>query len=74
MSFSLIIPKLSTKGVYTLKGKVLNVEGLDSKGPYQLMDNTFIYLSAYSFVTGTSTLVFPLMERQRLRRKATTLK
>jgi len=35
MMMTLALPKLTTSGEYVLKGKVLNIEGLDSKGPYQ---------------------------------------
>jgi len=35
LKMSLAIPKLSTKGKYSLEGRVLNVDGLDSNGPYR---------------------------------------
>lgn len=35
MEMVMAIPKLSTMGSYILRGKVLNVEGLDSTGPYR---------------------------------------
>ena len=32
---TLDVPKLRTSGTYSLTGKVLNIEGLDSHGPYR---------------------------------------
>ena len=37
MEMVMAIPKLSAMGSYILRGKVLNVEGLDSTGPYRLV-------------------------------------
>eukprot|EP00092_Neocalanus_flemingeri_P088210 GFUD01111428.1.p1 GENE.GFUD01111428.1~~GFUD01111428.1.p1 ORF type:complete len:184 (+),score=54.83 GFUD01111428.1:50-601(+) len=35
IEMSLFVPKFSTNGNYTLEGRVLNVDGLDSNGPYR---------------------------------------
>jgi hypothetical protein len=35
IEMTMAIPKLSTNGHYSLQGKVLNVDGLDSNGPYR---------------------------------------
>jgi len=41
---TLDVPKLRTSGTYSLTGKVLNIEGLDSHGPYR---------NEYSDITAT---------------------
>lgn len=35
LKLSLSIPKLRSAGNYSLSGKVLNIDGLDSRGPYR---------------------------------------
>lgn len=35
LRLNLEIPKLRSRGRYSLTGKVLNIEGLDSEGPYR---------------------------------------
>jgi len=50
LRLNLAIPKLQSSGRYSLTGKVLNIEGLDSEGPYR---------NVYSGITalGTGTIV-----------------
>ena len=42
LEMTLDVPRLRTSGSYSLTGKVLNIEGLDSQGPYRSVMYTAI--------------------------------
>ena len=42
LEMTLDVPRLRTSGSYSLTGKVLNIEGLDSQGPYRSVIYTAI--------------------------------
>ena len=42
LEMTLDVPRLRTSGSYSLTGKVLNIEGLDSQGPYRSVTLTDI--------------------------------
>ena len=35
LELTLAVPKLQSTGTYSLSGTVLNIDGLDSQGPYR---------------------------------------